>query len=246
MTLTKKAAAFFAALFKAKTANNIAANAENTEKLQENLQQKEPTIWDKALETHATFKRGWDETAKSAGLPFAELVEVFRSAGGSVYYTYKDPMRIPLERHKALEQAMVLVRSGLDEDYFDKQFIPMLKRVSNLNDAAKMREDIALLIADIETRRKLPPTNRILLRIANFFLVKHNEDPYAYIETSQEEKMEEVANDPRLRAFFLSFALEVALRLLPEDFTESWNIRNGQGFLNYSAQKAMEKAEQTL
>ena len=204
---------------------------------------KEATIWDEALATHEKLSKGWHQSAKAAGLPQIDTQLLFKAAGGSCYYAYLDPLRMPVERHKSLEQSLINLKLGLNEDYLDKQFLPLLERTSKLNDTTKMREQLSQLIEDFKQRRALPPSERTLLRLAAHFLLRHDEDPYTVNEVAIATKMQEVAEDSQLRGFFLTFALETALALAPSDYIGAWNIKSSSDFLSYLATKSMEQAD---
>ena len=170
-------------------------------------QPEKPDFWSDARQLHEGLKKGWDAAAQASQLPLIHLNEIYRSASGSIYYTFVNPTALTLSRLKYIEKATIHIEHNLDADYL---------KVWNSHLEAAIRskdiERINLLHNDFKMRTSEKLNDNTYLELACLYLLRHDENPYTIDPTAHKRKKDEVLKDPELHTFFLNFALAVVQR----------------------------------
>jgi hypothetical protein len=89
------------------------------------------------------------------------------------------------------------------------------------------------LLTDFERRKSKFPRHEVLLNLATLFLFRHDENPYNYSPTMQQEKINLAKKDPELRSFFLRVGWGTIMQA--EEKLLAWSETSEQDFTNYLA-----------
>lgn len=177
---------------------------------------KKKDFWADARALHNKLKKGWDAAAQASQLQTISLNEIYRSAGESIYYTFVNPLTMPLSRLKEIEKRMLHIEHGIDADYL-RAWDQQLEAAIKMQDLGR----IALLHQDLKTRRTLKPTENAYIDLACYFMLRHDENPYTLDPTAHARKKQEVLSDPELYTFFLNFALETVRQVTQQGIKSS-------------------------
>lgn len=208
------------------------------------FKRKETDLWQKAIDAHEQLSKGWHQSAQAAQLVRQETQLVFKAANGSCYYSYVDPINMPMERRVALTRALNDMELGAaDGDFMDAWSDEVIKLTETGQiDSLRRIKNMMLVLKE---RMAMPPTEKMLLCIGTYYLLRHDENPYENSPISTATKLDELANDPNLRAFFLHIALELA-KVTMGEYMDLWSIKSSDSFLIFLEQQRMKQAEKSL
>jgi len=137
-------------------------------------------------------------------------------------------MSIPVERLIAIDEAKLGIFHGLEEPYITAYNKALREQIEAKNLVAA-----GALLTDFERRKAKFPRQEVLLNLATLFLFRHDENPYNYSPTMQQEKINLAKKDPELRSFFLRVGWGTIMQA--EEKLAVWSETSEQDFTNYLA-----------
>lgn len=140
-----------------------------------------------------------------------ELVRVFTDRNDRNYYVAKDIGTITRERTQRIEEAMTAIDWGVPKSEIETKLNAILETVRNMPysnpTGPKLRkfvEDTTNEIGDVLFRMQRIKVDDLLIEAGLYFFYIDNENPYIIDPEIQQQKIDNIKEDPELRAFFLN------------------------------------------
>ena len=187
-------------------------------------------------QTHTRLKKGWDEARIAAGGKVIDIQEIYYTPSGSIYYSHANILDMSIERQIHLGKALRGLEYGVTGKYLDS-----FERKMGVYLEGDKTDKAKQLLQDFTIRRKNLPEERLLLEVALCMFYRHDENPYTYSPLLQVQKLTEAEEDANLRSFFILGVWEIIREKVGEERLVDLNIRNGQDFLTYLLNQALQK-----
>jgi len=140
--------------------------------------------------------------------PALQSEALFIDAQDTAYYTYADPLSLPVRRHFAVEGALRQLELGLTRDRLTQLVQAALSALDRLRPT-----EAAGILAEIQTRLQSIVDDDVVLYLAACYTVQTGEDPTGFDPAAARQKVARWKADPAAYDFFLSTGLRHIERL---------------------------------
>jgi hypothetical protein len=135
----------------------------------------------------------------------AELVLCYTDRNGNNFYQYADLLQMPQERAVKLEIASQAALYGLDNDFLNTLAENGIDFLQSNSDQAK-KDKLWYDLHELKNRLEQSNIERLYIHLGALLFLIDNEDPYTVNPVTTTRKIQLVAKDDDLRAFFLHIA----------------------------------------
>jgi hypothetical protein len=153
---------------------------------------------------HTKLKLKWD--GERGKFKKCSLQKVYISDAENIYFVYQDIADLPMERYYQLQRISNELEFTLSNEYLAK-WKPTIKEAIAKGDIA----NIKALFENFEIRTNQFAPDILWLHYAMIFIVRHDENPYGYLEQAQAAKFKDCKEDHDLRSFFLHTAYDLLI-----------------------------------
>lgn len=191
------------------------------------------------MDMHKRLKKQWDSNKFATGGKIIDLMHVYTSRAGNLYFVHKNILDLHVVRQIELTKALQRIQFNVDEQFIT-QWIKGMRSKINTEQVHQMHAHLN----DLEVRRKQIPPAQVFLHVALPLIMRHDENPYTWQPNIKDAKLREITNDPDLHSFFLSVGFAESHPYLKEENLKDWKMQNLEGFLKHWTQELVNKATQ--
>lgn len=161
------------------------------------------------------MKYAFESKYKGKFEDFDKMEMVFLDSEGRKYFSYLDPMEIPVVRRRQLEIKLLEADSGVSLDILNLWLDNIDKECESV-DPKKAVLNISRLSKSLRERTDLGADVELLMKICCIIYVREDQNPHVWNEKLEEEKFEQLMKDRAggLYDFFIMTGLSEFLPFL--------------------------------
>lgn len=197
---------------------------------------KGPSIEDRNMALHRKLKKEWDSNKAITAGQTIELMQVYTSRAGNLYFCHKNILDLHMVRQVELTKALQRIAFNVDDKFLDKWIKGMRDKINT-----ELPYQMHGHLNDLELRRKKIPEHEVFLAVALPLIIRHDENPYTWQSSMRDAKLRELASDPDLHSFFLSEGFVEGKACLKVENLNAWKMQNLEDFLQHWAKQLQDQ-----